>query len=1041
MSTGNYPFPTLTGTNVLDQIIAPKIVWTGISGYDVQADLGNIDTIYSRNIGSGTHPIEQVFATRIGAPVGQRVSNLYVETIGITASKVSNLYVETIGGTGSSGRLGARVSDIYVDTLHYLKLDPIVTGGTGTVIGVGNTGATGPQGVTGATGLTGIGVSGTTLSNGNLIFTYTNGLTANVGYIQGPTGNTPTIVVAGTNTLQPGIPAYVQQSNTSSGISLVFGIPQGLQGPRGPAGGSGGTGGSFSGTTGQILFYGGSDGITSSSLLSYNSKLSSLSIPTTTVKDLVNDTFDNLRFATDANSSYIQTYDPANTSSQLIISGLNGNDPITYFDTQNKRVSINKVLDVPTAGIQATLDIQGQTQVTFNGTTASTQSIATPYTAVTGSVFLASIPSTSYRIYAWGQGGTGPNALAGQEIEFNLTGGATLSWQYGGGASGAFKGGDALFINYNGQTAVAGGGGGGFNPANPGDPTAGQNAGSTGGGQGGEQTLGITGSPLIYSLPSGTPINSNFNNATLSGITSITFSGTTRIDVYNDGIVTSGGPVLIAPDGSPIPVTNGPTAGTWQYVQIKPNTTCNITTSSAILNASIGLPQTLGGTGGINFLNSSGFYLNAGSSGSPGNITLSSSIGSTGAGLTAINGNGLASPGPTITSISGSSVNLYGVTGFPSQQIVLNNSGVLNGGLITCGSTGGYMYFSSNQVFDQNPSVGPDYVIVNQPSSAIFTNFSNRIFASGTITASLLTIPAGQTGFISVQGIGGRIYASSGTSRQGGQGLNGGGGGGGLFGGGGGNNNIGGNGSSTGPNGTIINNSSGIYAYKNKYNNGIYGYPRTNGYLIIETNNQNSTQQPALIINGNQIINGNETITGNQIINGNETITGSLNIGGTGINLTVPILTTQQLQILSCSSLTTAGTADIAGSLTVQNGGMTIKNGDFSVNSGAITASGNITAFSDIRIKENIQNIDSALDKIMKLRGVYYTKKGEENPKRKIGVIAQEVEEILPEVVFTDESSNKNKSVDYGNIIALLIEGIKEQKEMIENLKVQKHLF
>jgi hypothetical protein len=47
----------------------------------------------------------------------------------------------------------------------------------------------------------------------------------------------------------------------------------------------------------------------------------------------------------------------------------------------------------------------------------------------------------------------------------------------------------------------------------------------------------------------------------------------------------------------------------------------------------------------------------------------------------------------------------------------------------------------------------------------------------------------------------------------------------------------------------------------------------------------------------------------------------------------------------------------------------------------------------------------------------------------------------LWKVDFTDESSNKNKSVDYGNIIALLIEGIKEQKEMIENLKVQKHLF
>lgn len=101
---------------------------------------------------------------------------------------------------------------------------------------------------------------------------------------------------------------------------------------------------------------------------------------------------------------------------------------------------------------------------------------------------------------------------------------------------------------------------------------------------------------------------------------------------------------------------------------------------------------------------------------------------------------------------------------------------------------------------------------------------------------------------------------------------------------------------------------------------------------------------------------------------------------------------------------------------------------------GNFTASGNVTAYSDVRAKENIITIDSPLDKIMKMRGVYYTRK--DNPstqkQRQVGVIAQEVEEVLPEVVMTDDSEEKKKSVAYGNIVALLIEGMKEQQKQIE---------
>ena len=98
---------------------------------------------------------------------------------------------------------------------------------------------------------------------------------------------------------------------------------------------------------------------------------------------------------------------------------------------------------------------------------------------------------------------------------------------------------------------------------------------------------------------------------------------------------------------------------------------------------------------------------------------------------------------------------------------------------------------------------------------------------------------------------------------------------------------------------------------------------------------------------------------------------------------------------------------------------------------GTIRATGDVIAYSDIRVKENITTIENALDKVKKLRGVEYNKI--DNPERSIGVIAQEIEEVIPEVV--KEDSEGMKSVAYGNITAVLIEAIKEQQKQIEELK------
>jgi hypothetical protein len=99
--------------------------------------------------------------------------------------------------------------------------------------------------------------------------------------------------------------------------------------------------------------------------------------------------------------------------------------------------------------------------------------------------------------------------------------------------------------------------------------------------------------------------------------------------------------------------------------------------------------------------------------------------------------------------------------------------------------------------------------------------------------------------------------------------------------------------------------------------------------------------------------------------------------------------------------------------------------------SGDIKATGNITAYSDERFKTNIYPIMNALEKVSKMRGVSYTARGGNN---RIGVIAQEIEKIIPEVVLTDDTEEHYKSVDYGNIVAVLIEAIKELNAKVDAL-------
>jgi hypothetical protein len=106
---------------------------------------------------------------------------------------------------------------------------------------------------------------------------------------------------------------------------------------------------------------------------------------------------------------------------------------------------------------------------------------------------------------------------------------------------------------------------------------------------------------------------------------------------------------------------------------------------------------------------------------------------------------------------------------------------------------------------------------------------------------------------------------------------------------------------------------------------------------------------------------------------------------------------------------------------------------------GGVYATGNIVAYSDIRKKKDIVTVDNALDKVLQLRGIYYTKIYNETDtipdggadKRQLGVIAQEVNEVVPEVVSYTEDLDEY-AVAYGNFAGLFIEAFKEQNEIIK---------
>jgi hypothetical protein len=130
------------------------------------------------------------------------------------------------------------------------------------------------------------------------------------------------------------------------------------------------------------------------------------------------------------------------------------------------------------------------------------------------------------------------------------------------------------------------------------------------------------------------------------------------------------------------------------------------------------------------------------------------------------------------------------------------------------------------------------------------------------------------------------------------------------------------------------------------------------------------------------------------------------------------------------------GTGMVDGDISVAIYDDTNASNRFVINSsGNSTFSGTITENSSLRYKENVETIKYGLDKVLQMRGVTYDKK--DNGVKEMGVIAEEIYEVLPEVVLKNEEGDID-SVSYGRITAVLIEAIKDLKKEIEDLKANR---
>lgn len=174
-------------------------------------------------------------------------------------------------------------------------------------------------------------------------------------------------------------------------------------------------------------------------------------------------------------------------------------------------------------------------------------------------------------------------------------------------------------------------------------------------------------------------------------------------------------------------------------------------------------------------------------------------------------------------------------------------------------------------------------------------------------------------------------------------------------------------------------------------------YNSTTGQISLDYSTPFENLDPSDFVTrgGTQTVFGNKTFTGPVTLNGT-----SLSLTGTGVSYNTDLVFTAS-----------------AGSVTMTD-------------TGDLVASGDLTAFSDIALKENLEVIDGALDKVKTLTGYTFSRK--DKPGRHTGLVAQDVEKVLPEAVTENQDL---KSVAYGNMLGLIVESIKDLEQQVQEIK------
>jgi hypothetical protein len=923
--------------------LVSKIV-TGIdSSYEVVVDLVDIDNAFMRQVGSNAYPVTLGYITQIGDEFHPS-SQIYVNQLGSTGTPVTQEYVTQIGAPGSSGR--AYFSDLFVTRINGSSYPPPGSGGTGSG-GVGPVGPTGPTGAVGGSGPVGpVGPVGPAGPAGAVGATGANAyLVGGTGVAISYSGQTGTITNTGVVGIASGfgisvtpVAGQYQQFQVSYTGGTTGSGPPGPTGPAGPG---------LQGPAGQLLYYG-QTGVASSSKLTYDG--TAVYTPAVQVSSNTNSL---MYLESSGITSTIYSGAP-NSGNILRISDLRNYatsrtivpPPTMSIDTFNGTVGIGN------RGSTYSLDVSGNTRISFNGTTSVSQ--VAGGTGTTGIYRLAA--GATYKILGWGGGGAGNGGTGGaggySEVSFNtgLTG-MTLRWdQLYGGTGG---GGNALVCWLDsGPTFlyVPGGGAGitgGFGAA------AGETAGrSQPEGGVSSSVTGVTAQATYtdnnywtYTTASNTTlINPTFSNAyisssTAAGNATVVFSPPQVYNQFLDSGPSGNTFTFYVSAGTTYTINSSGMTFRNSTIQT-PQNSLVITVNQLFNNVGDGIGNTYGGT---TYTISQG---TASYTSIPGNPTIS--------------GGAFLQNGPTGLSVSGGDVYWTGTyTGLLTQGFTFI---VLAEPFGDIGFVGSTLTVQAGSTFFFPPFAGPTG-LPSDISGTITTtgsvtgasgskiNVNQRVFTVTGITAtgpnafnlggggytgggepaSIRSIPVtGAVGYTlgnmpAGGGAGSWFFNTSGLTAVGFSGFT-----------------------------RIDYGGIGTYPYTSpygQYGSGSTGSSRNSGYLILQQVNTLLTPNPALTVFGNVSVTG--TVTANDII-----------------------------------------------------------------------------ATSDIRTKENIITIDSALSKVLGMHGVYFTRKNE--GERRVGVIAQEVEEVLPEVVYTGEDGMK--SVSYGSIVGLLIEAIKEQNEQIKKL-------